>query len=252
MGFGLTVGANTTDRVDCGSGASVDDLTALTAVVHEYPTTLTSDRTLIGKYRGAGATGWQLRNGLSGVVIVEVGRATQSVVQRSSSLARSTGQWYCTACTIDRAATPVAHIYIGDLATAMAEPSYDLTQDGSGSFNSDAARVLMIGNRDAATPNGAYIGTLALASLFNRVLTLAEIEQLRLRPMAAAHMSGCVGAWILGNGGSIGTQVDLTGSGNDGAVTGCTASSTQIPLALHGRLAGGSALRSLVGGGLAG
>lgn len=233
MPYGLTFGANTSDRVDCGSGASLDDLTTGTVLVMEHPTTLTTGRDIVSKYRGATGEGWRFSNGTgtAGLLEFEIERATTTTFYVASSLTRSTGSWYCSAATWDHAATPVVHLYTGLYDAATAEPTYSIARDGSGAFSSDAARSLFIGNRDVASPVTSYQGTIAIVAVYNRVLSAAEIDQWRSpRPAPNTPSSGLVLFTLLGDGGSTGQQDDQSGNGNHGTVVGCTASSTQLPL----------------------
>lgn len=251
-GYGLVFGAATSDRVDCGNDSSISDLTTGTVLVMEYPTTLTNSRVLISKYRGATTEGWQLNNkasGDGGLLQNELTRATTPAAFVASSLNRSVNNWYCSAMTWDHAASPVSHFYTGLHNVAMAETTYSTQQDGAGAFGLDAARSLFIGNRDTATPNQAYRGTIAVAAVYNRVLSLAECEEWRLRPSGSIGSGGVVFI-VLGRYGATGTQSDLTGTGNDGTITGCTASGVQLPLSWRNQLVGAGAGRSLIGGGL--
>lgn len=253
MPYGLVWGGAATDKVSVAPAASINDLTTFTALVMEYPTTLSNSRDLISKYRGASNEGWDFSNGPADgtLLYTEVSRATTDSQYRSSSRNRSVNNWYCTVVTVDQGATPVSHHYVGAYNAALGEPTYSTANAGSGAFQTDNARSLFIGNRDVASPATSYQGVLAIVALYNRVLSGAEIEQWRTRPSRSIG-SGCVMFIIIGNDGSTGTQVDLSGNGNDGTVSGpTTTGNVQLPLALFGSLVNRAVdQRLLVNGGL--
>ena len=220
----LTFGGATTDKVDCG--AFTDDLTTLTAMAWVYPTTLTNNVIIISKYRGSTAEGWAFRSASTGGSTGEIEIAWEPSSRSTTNTAplSSTNKWYFVAATIDRGAN-AGHIYVGDLTTAMSEPTYG-TSTWTGSYNSDAPRNLFIGNRDNTTPNGAFVGNIAFSAMFNTVLTSAQIEVYRKAPYKVKTDSACIGAWSLGPG--TGTQRDFVAA-NNGTVTGAT-SGAHVPL----------------------
>lgn len=250
MAYGMVWGGAISDRADFGSPALFDNLATGTVVVWEYPTTLTADRVIVSKYRGASQEGWFFANGPTAAALKTYHERATTDTEYVSTNTRSVDTWSFSAASWDTGASPVNHLYLGALASAAAEVSYGTSTDGSGSFNSDAARSLFVGNRDAASPNAAYQGTIAIVQMYNRVLSSAEIESLRLRPLM--RLSGNILTVLFGDGGST-NAVDISGNGNNGTVTGATASGAQqLPLALHGRLttSGTGVGRSLIRGGL--
>lgn len=228
LSMALLFGGATSDRVDCGSGASLDALATFTALVWVYPTTITATRTIIGKVRGATNEGWMVTVRASGGVQFEHARASAYMVYDSSSTPLAVNTWCFLAATEDQGAGTPGHVYAGTLASAAAEVSYSTATAGSGAWGSDAARSLFIGNRDVASPASAFQGRIATAAIFSRVLTLAEIRQWQLHPTPL--LTGCVGFWELGVAGSgTATQPDLSGNGNTGTPTG-TSLAAHVPV----------------------
>lgn len=228
----LTFGGATSDRVDCGSAAGVDDLSALTVMLWVYPTALTSDRALISKYRGATEQGWQVSLQGGGVGNIELyrERATTDQQYRTSGEPVVTNAWQFVAVASD---STDAKIFHGNLTTLATEASYGTATGGSGAFNSDASRQLLIANRDAPTPNAAFPGRIAIVSLLNVKLTLAEIQMWQFTPRVLPNM---IGMWVLGYNGTS-TQPDYSGNANNGTVTGATVSD-HVPIVFrrHGQL----------------
>lgn len=125
--------------------------------------------------------------------------------------------WYFIGVTYSSALTPVAHIFKGTPALSIAEATtYSLTTDGSGTTNSDSASGMILGNSFSV---GAAVGArMGMVGIWNRVLTLAEMEEQRVRPRAT---NGCVLLTYLGEPGTA-TQRDYSGYNNHGTVTGAT------------------------------
>lgn len=131
----------------------------------------------------------------------------------------SANAWRCVAATMDTSVTSSCiHIYTGSLTANMVERAYGTSDNGSGtSTNDDSAKKLFLGNIAADTQ--AFVGDIGPIALFNRILSLGEIQSWQFRPRLLA---GCVGFWRLGRNGTS-VQPDLSGNGNAGTVeTGIT------------------------------
>jgi hypothetical protein len=215
----LVFGAGTGDRVTCGSAAVLDDNTTHTNLLWVYPTTLTDDRFFISKHRGSTATGWFFAlEGTGGNIRTVWERATTDLDFISSNTPLVTlNKWYFVASTINQGAN-AGKMYVGDLTTAPVEVTYGTSNAGSGAYGTDAARVFTIGNNDAPSPALAFQGRIAMASHYNRVMTLAEIRSQWWR---FSKESGCEGLWQLGYNGTS-SQPDYSGNFNAGTVTGAT------------------------------
>lgn len=217
----LVFGAATSNRVDCGSAAVLDNNTTQTNILWVYPTTLNDFRQFISKYRGSTSVGWFFSlSGSGGNIWTYWERATTDLSFISSNTPLATlNKWYFVAATLDQGAND-AKMYVGDLTTAPVEVTYGTSQAGSGAYGSDAARALFIGNVDATTPAASFQGRIAVAGHWNRVMTLAEIQTHWWRPYCS-NTNGCELFVQLGWAGT-GSQGDLSGNANSCTVTGAT------------------------------
>lgn len=204
-----------TNLVNCGSAASLDDLTTGTRILWVYPTTVNGR--LMEK-----ASNSRFDANTGGNLELLIGRATTSMNYISVGSTVATNTWQCVACTYDIGGN-VGHIYIGTLTSAMAEVSYATAKTGSGAIISDAASSLIIGNR----ASGAFThqGAIADVAIFNRVLTIGELRDWQFNPR---KMTGCVGFWRLGSNGTTNVP-DLSGNFNTGSITGTTVSA-HVPM----------------------
>lgn len=220
----LAFGAAASDRVDCGSGSTLDDLDPFTILLWVYPTTLTNNRVIFIK----GQSGNNSRKSLTIPVVTSnvsftVDRATTDTSFITSGGIWVVNTWYLLAATFDSAASPVAHIYRGTLTAGATEPSYGTSTDGSGAVQSDAAENLRLGNSAANTV--AFQGRIGYAAYIAGALTLAQIIDWQFRPRVIA---GTRGFWIPGYNGTANVP-DLSGNGNTGTITGATVAD-HVPL----------------------
>ena len=215
----LTFGGATSDRVNCGSGASLDDLSPFTWMAWIYPTAFTSGRRLAEK--GSSTQKVMLLSGTSGDWRLQVARTVASnYITNDTPLALNT--WKFVAATFDTGggAGEIINLYTGGLNTIATESSYTSPADGSGAVTADASGDFVIGNVGVATFNQAFEGRIAFFGVWNRALSLGEIRAQQFRPHVT---SGCVLFQYLGFAGT-GTQPDYLGNANAGTVTGATVS----------------------------
>lgn len=223
----LTFGAATTDVVNHGSDASLDNLNPFTWAAWIFPTTLTNARIILSKAT-AGSVGKQFAvNGTAGDVSVRVNRPTDTVYITNDTPLATTSKWYFIAATFDSAgaAGQVVNIYVGDLTTSLAERAYGTATDGSGTPDAEETVSFAAGNLTPATPATPLQGRIAWAGVWNRGLSLGELQQQQFRPHKT---SGNVLFTHYGFNGT-GTQPDWSGTGNSGTVTGAT-QSDHVPL----------------------
>ena len=212
----LIFGAATSDRVDCGSAASLDNFTVATWLAWLYPTTLTSGRRLFEK--DATPIKVWLLSGTGGNLRLQVAQSTSPANYISNVASIATNTWCFVAATYDQAATPRIHLYSGRLGTAVAEDTYGTTTDGSGTATADGAGNLVIGNKSAASFNGAFEGRIAAFAYVNAVLTLGQIQSWQYHPRSLASTPLFMRLGYAGTG----VQPDWSGNGNAGTVTGAT------------------------------
>jgi len=212
----LTFGANSSDKVDCGSGANMDDHTAFTMII-------------IGKISSFGAGGRfiskgddikELRRGsASNRLRLFVGRATTDANADSSGGELNMDQWGLIAGTYDESDGP--RIFVGNYEDAtpadrvVAEVGYTSREVGVDGTTADAANNLFIGQR-VGTENRAPGGDIAVGMYISKRLVLADLISLQY------HLRNLVeteGYWILGFDGTSSVP-DYSGNGNNGTPTG--------------------------------
>lgn len=214
----LTFGAGATDRVAIADSASntLTETSVVTWIVWFKLSTFTSGRVLMSK-NGADGNGGPsfLITGTTELRFLYALSVTNDVAT-SSSASLATGTWYCAAATRDTSDSQFVRIYLGTLATPLAELSYASSTNGSGTHSSTAD--MAIGNQPKASPDVPIQGDIAAAVAFNRRLTLGEMITWQFRPR---KLSGAYLFMHLGFNGTS-TQPDWSGNGNSGTVTGAT------------------------------
>lgn len=226
----LTFGGATTDRVDCGSSAAIDDVAAYTICVWVFITTHTNSRHLAGK-GGFTTLVLDTTHGASNIRIYRE-RATTNTLYRTNDSRATTNVWHFIAGTFDDAATPEAHIYEATPDGVLTECAYGTTTDGAGAVVTDAARSWHWGNSGAAAPASALQGDMAVGQFYSRVLTIPELTRIK---NTGARLTGCLIDTLVGSNGTSTTR-DETGNANTGTVTGATLNTARgYPwLGLHG------------------
>jgi len=221
--------ASTTDKVNCDSGASLDNVQVGTLIVWCYPTSITTFGTATNK---GGTMRVRVKDTNTGDVYFFYGRSVQGIDSRSTANALVANAWQCIACRWDfNGASSDQQIFVGSLTVAATEVSYANQSVGSGT-NNNSADNLFVGNV-SATGTASFPGRIAFAGLWNRYLTLGEIHAQQFRPHVT---SGCVLFVELGYAGTS-TQPDWSGNGNNGTVTGATvADHVPIPFRRSGPL----------------
>jgi hypothetical protein len=214
----LTFGGATSDRVTCGSGSNLDDLSTLTICVAAYPTTHTSGRKLCWK----GEVQFELNttHGASNLLFYR-GRATTNTLYRTNDSRATTGGWHFFAATFDSGATPQVRIYECSPAGAVTECTYGTNTNGTGALNTDAAANWHWAND--VFVGSALQGDMSHGQVYNRVLSVSELSTIKT---TWKKLDGCVLYTKFGENGT-GTQRDETGTGGSGTVTGATLQSTR-------------------------
>lgn len=214
--------AGGTDKVSVAAASSINGLTTCTLVVWVYPTTLTNQIRIFQKGLNPSHKIIFL-NGTGGNVEIDFGRGTSGagnvgVYISNNTPMSSVNKWYFVAGVWDAGggAGNIMHLYIGDLTTAPTEVTYGTKTDGVGSSPSDSSNNLIIGNHESSSLG--WQGRIAPVLFWNRTLSLAEI---RAQWARRCITSGCVLYHELGWNGT-GTQMDWSGNGNSGTVTGAT------------------------------
>ena len=170
----------------------------------------------------SGIRGWFVSPGTPETTELQVRRATADIsviASLGNFSAEGTNKWACWAATWDAGGADGDQIIaIGDLTTALAEPSSYTTQVvGSGSTGDNTGHNLIVGNHP--TLSLAFPGRLAIAYRANVHSTLAQMQALQFRLLV--NSSNVKGLYHLGWNGTS-TQPDWSGSGNPGTVTSAT------------------------------
>ena len=178
LGQGLSLSYNSTDVINAGSASSLDDLTQKTLCAWMYPRSYgvsANDATIFNKDSSGG---WSLiladDNGPTNALYFF--QTTWSSVlgkwrTQANSITLNTWQHICV--TYDRSSAsndPV--MYINGTPVSITEYSTP-----SGSYNSEAANSLYIGNWDTSS-TGSFDGILDDVRIYNRILSQTEITNL--------------------------------------------------------------------------
>lgn len=230
----------TTDLLNSGHGASISTLGTMTALAWVYNTAVSAAPRIFQKgISSNGAYNYLLINPTNSNFEHTVHLATTDLSVRANGVNMpqyALNKWLFVACQHNVAgANTDQHLWSGDLTHAVAEAASYTTQTvGAGAQPSDATLDLIVGNK--SNIGSEWQGAIAWLGIWNRALSLAEIQQQQFHPHPT---SGCVlFMHLLG----FGTEIDLSGNGNNGTVTGTTISA-HVPL---GPLFGLDALHSAV------
>lgn len=224
----LKLGAINTNRVDCGSNASLDELTAnpCTFLALVYPTTFTTARRIISKAVNTTTQRWLMfLSGTSGEFAFTVGHATANLAYVTNTAPLKLRGWYWTIVTVDltRGVGERARFFSSPLGKPLSRLAVTVTTEPSGARGADAAANLQIGND--ATSNVAWIGSIALSAVWNRELPHTELARLTGGGGAGFRESRPVGLWRPGLNTKDGTVVhDESGNDNHGTITGAVQS----------------------------
>lgn len=220
----LVFGAATSDRVNMGSAADIDNLTAHTVIGWFYPTALTSGRFLFSKAdfgQPAGQRGGMTIR-LSGTTgNLEAVWDRTGVVQyiTNDTPLSALNKWYCVMLTADQGQAQPLRIYTGDLATMLAERTYGTANAGSGTFGTDDTLNFMVGNHPTGFTS-AFQGRIGMIALFGSVLSLANAQSWQREPRLT--LPGGVTALRFTRLGKDGADaIEYSGAAN-GTVTGAT------------------------------
>lgn len=133
--------------------------------------------------------------------------------------------------------TAVAITHTGTWSTAtdahlyknLVEPSYLLSQNGAAT-EADHTGNWWVGGHPTLTTTGFW-GNLSYAQVFSRVVSIPELTEFTYKPDMANNLLKA--HWpVWGDG----TEIDLSGNGKTGAVTGTTTSTSGPPVMFGGGL----------------
>lgn len=214
--------AGGSDKIDFGSPAHLDNLAQMTICAWIYPTTLTptnsprvwnkdSDTGVNNRFHMSGASGNNMRFRIN-----SSGGSSGNVETNDNFV--TANNWYFV-CAVQEAVGVAnnMHIYHGSRTTKVVESTYGVRIDLTVAKEADATKNMIIGGN---TTVSAYSGDIAWVGIWNRALTLREIQQQHGR---VSPTSGNVFFSYLGFSGRT-TQTDLSRFRNSGTITGTTIS----------------------------
>src|SRR3990172_172462 len=222
----LKFGAATSDRVDIGTGASLDTLDPWTYMAWVYPTTITSSR-VCGFHKGTSATTRRRFriDDSSGNLSVFWQRQGVDLSYVANTLPLTINTWHFIAATGNTGASAgnIVHIYKGTLTTLAAEVGYSTKTDGDSPPNGDGANNMAIGNSNNTTL--AFQGSIACGIYIAGELTLVQIRQWQFNPRKLENARWFCHLGFVGTG----AQPDWSGNFKAGTVTGATVA-PHVPL----------------------
>lgn len=212
MSLNFTASAH---KIDVGSNAVLDDMDDATYVFWVWLNNLTTAGRLYSKGVSPGFKSMEVLS--TGGVSLDIDRATDA--QKRANTANLPGfgssKWSAIAISHDISGSSYK-IYSGDLSTPFAEAgAYSVTTAGAGAAVSEASQNGIIGNRATGGAGFFFPGKIGRVSIFNRVLSLGELQIIQYRHQL---LSGCVGLWFPGADGAS-TVADLSGNDNVGTIT---------------------------------
>lgn len=156
-----------------------------------------------------------------GSINVYVPGATHSVELEVHSLL-TTGTWQCVAAWLDPSlSTNFGELYYGTLTSPLASQSLDFSYREASTLD-DSANDFAVGNSQS-TPSRSIDGRIAMFALWSGKVPLANLitQQFSLYPIYTNGLRLFCNYGIHGSGG-VGTQLDWSGNGNNGTITGAT------------------------------
>lgn len=215
----LIFGAATSDVVDVGSGASLDDLDPFTVLLWCMPTTLTSGRALWSKM-GTGNKFLRFSDAAGNVQLFVTRAVTTSYITNTAPLG-TTNQWALLAASFSSAqvAGQIVKIYKGALGVPAAAQTFGTATDGSGALTTDNTGNGRWSNMSSLAVS--FQGRIAMGAVFGAELSLADVQSWQQRPRVTVGANAAKAFFRLGNEG-VGTQQDYSGNANTGTVTGAT------------------------------
>ena len=226
--MGLDFSASDTHQVDIGNGASINNLTAGGILAWINPATITASG-VRGRIIQKGLFGpgnfrnFMIGHTSNGDFTMEIMRATTNLNALSATGQLSASVWQCVATRFDTAgANGDQQLYVGDVNTALTEvSSYSTQLVGSGATGDDSGVNAYISNN--SNNNRSINGSISFVSIWNTYPSLGDLQrqQFNTSRMASPSMALFMHLGVHGSGG-VGTQIDWSGNGNNGTITGAT------------------------------
>lgn len=221
----LQFGGATSNKTDCGSAANLDNLTRFTVMMWFRPTTITQGRGLIIKQVDTSTDGLLLAMGFtSGELTQQVNMATQNLFMDTTNAGIVVNKWHYLGWSFDvLKGAPFTALYIGSSTSPVRLLSTDGAFPGSGARSTDASQPLIIGNGNSDSLS--FQGQIAGVHITSQALTQAQIEDQRFGFYPTSNTVLLIyNGFDGGVAGAVGTDRDLSGKGNNCAITGAVRS----------------------------
>ena len=197
-------GALSSDDATCGTGSEVDDLplgNGMTLAIWVNVDTLdTTVRRIMSKSSDSVGDGWTWsadQNASNLRIAFEVAFSTSGMFWRAiDDITEADGLWQFLALSYDGdLTTNNPNFYRGTEAANVVLLTTDSGTDPTGTYDTDGAFNLMIGNRET-TQDRAFDGRMAWAQVWHKTLTLAELRQAQWHPCTVVdNLVRCVPLW---------------------------------------------------------
>lgn len=201
----------TTDLINCGAPSVLDDINTFTYCAWIKPNSIGETYGRILEKASSNKVWYLVATNAMGCLI---DRATTDTSAISANSTITMGVWQFVSVTFD--ATTGAKIYKATLTGALAEVSYAANVVGTGAIITDVSQALTIGNR--AAQDRTFDGVIANLVMYSGILTLEEMNSVRYGIMPKRSL--IKGWWPLY--GNTSPEVDMSGNGSNGTLTGTT------------------------------
>jgi hypothetical protein len=212
------------ERVNFGSAASLDNITTGTFAAWIKPISENADSYILTKW-AAGTAGKEFSYDAGGNIKLFVGTVDgwpNWIHAEGNTSPLTAGSWSFIAAVWDSGgADGDQELYHGSLSTLVAEVGgYATQQRGSGALVDESALDLLAGENEDLVDSGNDT-IIAWVGVWDVVLTVSQLQQQQFRLGSPVSAADCQLFCHHGYNG-VGTQADLSGTGNTGTVTNAT------------------------------
>lgn len=216
----MTFGGASSDLVNHGSDSSIDNLGKFSIVARVYRTGTGGNGITVAKPTFPG--GWEVIWGGNSGEIQFVQDLVTDTNYETSVRPLLLNVWTCEAITVSEiGVAPRVHLYAGYSTGTVAEvTTFASNVDGTGVMTDDSAGNLLVGNNSGNAL--AFVGQIDMVSISSGIMTINQVQE---QCWSNVPISTAALFFVLPGQNGTGTQYDLSGKGNNGTVTGATASS---------------------------
>jgi len=197
----------TTTNINCGSGATLDDLCAGGAIMQVegwFKSDILAAQTIIGK--GLAGTGWLLQILAAGSLQFYIALATTSVTANPGLAIISDGKWHHVVGHYNDTTKSGQVAIDGVWGSAVV---------GAGAYISDAGQDLVMGRRSSGATTNYLNGSLGWINIHNDAHYTPGTNFLPPRTPPAPDVE----EWLLNEGTGVVATAQVTTPGNDGTIT---------------------------------